>query len=233
MQATIREQRISPDDLHHDALETSVKAFLEERTYLVPQAITYHASLEPTVATILKTRYSSTALYLRTRADRLAIHPTLNIDFEFECKTCQSYPDLAFEALPFVHHLLNSELGVRCLYALKNLATKRDYGFWATWAIVNDLRELRMPSGFKMDSPEVFTAFCKTRLPNVPIKEGASAGSRDPFFVIDRRTVIDYPNWTNLILDLMDDNPAATDGKHSGPDCRMVTVDRPARPDVR
>ena len=70
---------------HHGRLEDDVAAFLREQGFLLASA-TYH-DVAKEVAAILRWRTSPTATYLRHRADRIAVHPTMPVEFEWECKT--------------------------------------------------------------------------------------------------------------------------------------------------
>jgi hypothetical protein len=117
-------------DANHDRLEADVKDFLTNEGFLTASA-TYHDVYDEPMVEILQTRYSPTALYIRGRADRVAVHSGLPIEFEYECKTNSGkHRNMAVEALPWLHHLSKVSLGVRCLYVYRDTVASMDRGVW-------------------------------------------------------------------------------------------------------
>ena len=121
----------SVDYKPHKNLEDDVTDYLLDKGFIVHQS-TYHEVMPRVLARILSLRFSLTALYLRGRADRIAIHRELPIEFEWEAKTHarKDKRDLTIEALPLVHHMAKSRLGVDCLYAAR--VHGKDVGFWVS-----------------------------------------------------------------------------------------------------
>lgn len=182
----------------HANLEKRVLAYLGSRDY-VSYAAPYHDSFPPEITRILQYRFSLTALHLRGRADRIAVHAHKKIEFEWEAKTHESkkYGDLTLEALPLTHHRYKALLGVRCLYVFD--VNGREGGFW-----VHKLPPIRV----LMYTDRVEWAPFKTLL--IPRMESALSplqvrdgvrpmGSGDPFVVIDESVISSLPHWSELI----------------------------------
>ncbi len=187
------------DDPHHADLESDVCTFLAELGYDVPSAVTYHAAWPRETTERLAGRWSPTALYLRGRADRLAIHIQRPDEFEWEAKTCQSYADLAFELTPFLFHVAKARLGARCLYAFRNVKAHYDAGFWCAHPFLVPIREIRIPERTQQD-PEWLVAACHQCLPGSRIQRTRTVGgSDDPFAVIDASVAQGMPHWKSLI----------------------------------
>jgi len=192
------------DDKYHAELEREVDEYLRSHGFIVPSAVTYHEVWPAEIKNLVASRQSMTALYLRSRADRVAIHADLPIEFEWECKTNQKYFDLSFEALPFMHHLAKARLGVRCLLCIWNLRSGFHHGTWISWEVVDNIREIRVPDKCRMTDKEAFIRCCEELLPQVRVKPtgGTNGGSNDPFVVIDKSLAPAFPHWHDLIDDL-------------------------------
>lgn len=194
----------------HTVLEESVKKYLEQSGFET-FSLTYHESLPYEITETLKTRWSFTALYLRGRADRFAIHRTLPIEFEFEVKTHRSrkFHDITIEALPLAHHILKSWLGTECLYIYHDSAEENQYGFW-----IRDIPKVR-----EIIIPKIYCGGRKTRtddemadwkdklsfvFPGIPLKTREQVGgSNDPFVIIDKEEKIKLSDWRDLINQLI------------------------------
>lgn len=188
----------------HDDFETIVVAgYLKNRGYLLGEA-TYHAVLPPAVAETLKQRYSPTSLYLRTRADRIAVHKTDAIEFEWEVKTVNREGDdaqnFALELVPLFMHKAKAQHGVRCLYAMRNIRRLWDVGFWCD--SIPKVRTVFIPGRWGAH-PAIRTWFCdiaKQAFPNAPVVDLKSTdGSDDPFVVIAESDAARLPSWQRLI----------------------------------
>ena len=124
---------IKPDYKPHSDLQDRVSTYLISRGFVVDDA-PYHEKMTREVSDRLKQQRNPTALYLRGRADRVAVHKILDLSFEWECKTHSSrkYSDICIEAMPFFHHRSRYEMsGVKCLYIYENPFNGESYGFWA------------------------------------------------------------------------------------------------------
>lgn len=190
---------ISPDWKPHGDLEKRVGEELERLGYY-NVALTYHSALPKEVADLLSRRYSPTALYIRGRADRLAIHKTIPVEFEWEVKTALNprYQNMAVEALPLIHHINKMRLGVSCLYAYHNPYTNHHAGFW-----VEELPEIcavNIPSRWSRDTVQWFTDVFKRQWPTAPINLTTyKAGSGDPYVLIHSEVVERLSHWQTLI----------------------------------
>ena len=189
----------SPDNTDHKSLEQTVNDFLTSAGFLTASA-TYHDVMPPELVRTLRNRRSMTAQSLRTRADRVAVHRSRPIEFEYECKTHLSdrYHDMTVEALPLALHVAKARYGVKCLYCYHNPHTGQELGFW-----VHDLppiRELRMPEErWNAEETAWFRAVFSDAFPDVKVIESFSRGSGDPFAVIDEFTLSGLPDWRSLI----------------------------------
>jgi hypothetical protein len=171
---------------------------LRDRDFLGDEA-TYHSALTADVSLLLANRYDLTSLYLRGRADRIAIHSTLPVTFEWECKTHLStkYQDLTLELLPLMHHLVKAALGVECLYCCRNPHTGQDCGFWA--AEIPAVRDVWIPPRWPQANRELLKTRARRRFPAARLMERTTAGSKDPFVIIAEPTVVALPDWRALI----------------------------------
>lgn len=193
-------------DREHAELETEATKFLESLDFLVVKQ-PYHEFMPDEVGGVLRHRFSLTSLYVRGRADRLAIHPELEIDFGWEAKTVPSdSPDynknLAIEIWPLIHHIHQSRLGVRCLYVCRHCKLDYECGFW-----VDDL-----PLIFRIMFPtrseyEPVRSFMKARIaeffPDIRIEDREPSRkpgvSNDPYVLIGRETAMGLSHWKDLI----------------------------------
>lgn len=203
---------ITPDYKPHKKLESDVRDFLKSHNFLFYEA-TYHAVADKEVKDLLATRFTPTALYLRGRADRIAIHKTKPIEFEFECKTHENtrFHDCTIEMLPLIHHLSKSKLGVKCLYTYRDdiprvyQISEKEYGrtsipiecgFWVDQLPV--VREIRIPPR-KTNDIDWFEQLAKNWFPGIAINYKDVGGTGDPFLIIDQPIIETYPHWQILI----------------------------------
>ena len=190
---------VTPDYIPHRELEKDVKGYLESRDYLIHEA-TYHAIGTSEVRDILQTRFTPTALYLRGRADRVAICRVFPLEFEFECKThdSQRYNDMTLEMLPLIHHISKSNIGVNCLYAYRNPYKKdeNNYGFWVTE--LPGIRQVWIPPLERNDLPW-FKSLAATWFPGIEQVVKNVGGTGDPYIIIDQSVVSKLSDWKDLI----------------------------------
>lgn len=187
----------------HKALESDVKEFLHANGFFTDE-VTYHSRLPRNMVDLLSKRWSPTALYLRGRADRIAIHKTMPVEFEWECKThgAVKYNDMAIEALPLAHHITKARLDVKCLYIYRNPFEQKEYGFW-----VNDIPGIRccnIPSRWDGEMKNFFTRVFMSSYPGVTLNYPIhSNGSGDPYLLINHDEIIKLSNWKDLIMELI------------------------------
>jgi len=84
--------------------------------------MTYHECLPAATADRLREIYTPQSLYLRSRADRVAIHTAYPLVFEFDLKTHvnRKYQDMTLELTPIIGHIAKRRAGADCLYAYWN-----------------------------------------------------------------------------------------------------------------
>lgn len=183
----------------HDALEIEVCSFFESLGFLTEEA-TYHAVMSQPVKERLTSIYEPTSLYIRGRADRIAVHKTYQLVWEWEAKTHNPgpYHDMVIELLPMLHHLKKAELGVRCLYAYRDTRLGIDAGFWTD--SLPEVREVFLTPRFHTSLLDVVLPQVKRYMPNARIEyRKATRGSNDPFLIIDQQTICSLPSWQQLI----------------------------------
>lgn len=114
----------------HDKFESVVRASFDARGFDTHDAA-YHKNMPREMANLLRLLDTPTALLVRTRPDRIALHRIQAICCEFECKTPRtSRANWAIEALPLANHILKSRLGALILYCYRDAARGVDVGFW-------------------------------------------------------------------------------------------------------
>jgi hypothetical protein len=195
-----QELTISPDNVNHKNLEERVIEYLNKNSYVTCSA-TYHEVMPVNIKNILTQRFSFTSLYLRGRADRIAIHTDKEIEFEWECKTHlnSQYEDLTIEIIPLLHHILKKRMGVRCMYIFE--INGFEGGFW-----VDELPPFRCawipPREVYKFIREQLKAIIKKLYPDLRVVESPVRGSGDPFFIIDKLEVKKCKDWRMLIKEL-------------------------------
>ena len=191
----------SVDYQPHSDLETDVTEFLEGLGFAVHQS-TYHSIMPKELVRIIQNRFTPTCLYVRGRADRLAIHKVEPIDFEWEAKTHANpkYGDLTIELQPLLHHISKSRLGVQCLYVFR--VNNKDGGFW-----VNNIPPMRcawFPPRVEYNaSKDLWMKATKELFPGLKIVETPVNGSGDPFVIINQSDISNIQDWRELILELL------------------------------
>lgn len=184
----------------HSAFENEVRQYFESQGFYTDQA-TYHEAMSQSVKDRLSCTDTPTSLYIRGRADRVAIHRSLPIVCQWETKThdSQRYHDMVIELLPFLHHLKAGELGARCLYAYKNSYINMDHGFWTD--DFPPVRQVFLTKRMPADLGGLVEPALAKYLPRVKIIRDykPSFGSGDPFFIVDQKDVVKLPHWKTLI----------------------------------
>jgi len=190
---------------HHSDFEEEVAAYLRERGFLLASA-TYHDVMPPEIADILKWRKSVTARYLRHRADRIAVHPDLPLEFEWEAKThsSQRYHDMTIDTDQLVEYASKAERMILCLFCYRDaFATPvRDAGFWIH--AMPPIREVRLPERWTGQARQRIIEDCNRWLKvNPRAVRNSQYGSNDPFAVIDERELRRLPDWREQIADVI------------------------------
>lgn len=195
--------RITPDNTTgHKSLEDLVNDYLKLHGYITASA-TYHDVMPVEVRNRLMRIFTPTSLYIRGRADRIAVHTRSDNVFEWEAKTHVSnkYNDLTIELLPLAHHLRKSEWPflVKCLYIFS--VNGREGGFWTD--NLPKIREIWIPR-MQRNNDEQFREWmfdmANKYFPDVKVIDNTYVGgSGDPFVIIDKSTIASLPDWRNLI----------------------------------
>lgn len=194
---------ITPDIITHQTLESEATEYLNKNGYLV-DAATYHTKMRREIVERLQRTYNPTSLYLRGRADRIAIHKIYPVAFEWEAKTHTSevYHDMTLEALPLCHHISKARLGVECLYIYQDNYPRHEHevGFWVTQ--LPPIREIKIPNRWDSATINWYRVMFGLFLPGVRVVEmGRGGGSGDPFIIIDESVVCNLKSWQELALE--------------------------------
>jgi hypothetical protein len=171
---------VSPDDPHHAALETEVIAFAEAHGWAVGSA-TYHTVMPEAVKIALSRCYDPSALYVRGRADRVAVkgqHCRL-----FEAKTNSGrHLRASIEAGPICHYI---STGIPCLYIYRDVKDGFEAAFWTTAMPCIDV--VFLPELWTPPLQRYFQTQFRRVWPHVDIAPlPRTNGSNDPFVVIRR-----------------------------------------------
>lgn len=190
------------NDHHHDGLMEEFKDHLKKKGYLWYEA-DYGSIAGDDCKDTLRKRTAPSSVFLRTRADRIAVRH--DCEFEFDAKTKQNaYDDIAIEALPLIHHsLIFSYFALRCIYAFRWIQREcPDVGFFVdmefcslvdtvwifTWrddmAQVNEWMRQAQPTFF----------------PNAEVRElRGCRGSGDPMAIVSAHKARKMPHWERLV----------------------------------
>lgn len=186
---------------YHQKLEAQARQQLEQRGFQI-SSLTYHERLSEDMAARLKDIYTPSALYLRSRADQIAVHTVHPLVFEYDLKTHTNpkYQDMTLELTPLVGHLAKRDIGGDCLYAywnpyLKDLPVK---GFWIS--NLPPAREIHIPKRWNGFLLEHFQRITRAFFPGIPVyRKGGGGGSGDPYLIVDKSAVHALPRWCDLI----------------------------------
>jgi len=188
----------------HATFEIEIAGHLSACGFLLGEA-TYHEVMPDAVRQRLVAIYDPTSLYVRGRADRVAVHGTHPVVFEWEAKTHSSRRghDCMVELLPMLHHLSRAALGVRCLYAYRDAEIGVDGGFW-----IHDLPPVRavyLTPRFDAELRALALPQIKRYMPSAQVCEiNRTLGSGDPFMVIDESVARTLTDWRQLVDDELD-----------------------------
>lgn len=194
---------IKPDYEPHANLETDVTQYLESNGYIVDSA-PYHDKMDKSIIKVLQNIYTPTGLYLRGRADRIAVKRNPPTVFEWEAKThkSQSRHDCVIEALPICTHLIHAKyLAVRCLYVYRNPFKNQDFGFWVHQ--IPPIRIIMIPGRWNKIQRQHFEQVFNLILPQVKVVSiGRTRGTDDPFLIIDESEMKKLPHWKEAIQEM-------------------------------
>jgi hypothetical protein len=195
---------INPDNKNHSGLEYDVKAHLDSLGYYTAEA-TYHSVMPRQITNRLAGIFTPTSLYIRGRADRIAVHKYKNIVFEWEAKTHDEnnkYKDITIELPPLMHHASKSKLAVLCIYICRDNNLNRNCGFWAYK--IPKIREIHFVNGkLSMPVEKFYKKQCEIYFPGVPIRNiKKNKGTGDPYVIIDKDVADSLHHWKQLIEEI-------------------------------
>ena len=179
-------------DLYYRAKRTT---FVCKKGYLVFEQ-TYHKSLPVATAELLRVNPLVSALYIRSRADRIAISRTRQFEFEVKTHFNSRYGDLTIEVIPFLMHYAK-RMFIDCLYVCS--VNNREFGFWISKP--PKIREVNIPPLNKNQYvKETINSFRnESMFRDVVWKEKIVNGSGDPYLVIDRSEICNLRDWKELL----------------------------------
>jgi hypothetical protein len=198
--------RLPPDAKYHTWLEKNAADYLVSKDFYVGAA-PYHAVCEEDMAERLQEIFTLDALYLRGRADRIAVHKTQPIAFELEVKSLwdkRSGSNFTVEALPLLRHRKNCELlDLGCLYICYHPRYECHFGFWA--CDLPPIAKVDIPrrQEYEPIKPQLMEWF-STFGAEIRIKKRWK-GSGDPYIIIRRSDFVELPHWKILIDDLLEE----------------------------
>ena len=190
----------------HNSFEKEVNLFLIEKDFLT-DTVTYHNKMGEEIGKRLCNSRNPLAIYLRHRADRIAIHKELDIVFDWEVKT-HNNPDkegLCIDLISLaVHFTIHSSMfNADCLFAYKNPYNDREVGFWISQ--MPDIKAIFL--NVNRPNLEWYRKLAEFYFPDKDIVEiSNSFGSGDPFVVIKEETLNKLLHWKILILKAVGDS---------------------------
>jgi hypothetical protein len=129
--------------------------------------------------------YDAAALYVRGRADRVAVKGPRCILFEAKTNAGK-WPRASIEALPLVHYI---RLGMPCLYIYRDMKDGFEASFWTTDMPTIDV--VLIPHRWPSAIGAFFTTQFRSVWPDVEIASlPGTNGSGDPFVCITRESLI-------------------------------------------
>ena len=191
------------NDKDHAEFEKEVYEWLIAEGWIIPPQPTYHEYMPQEIRDELSTMYDLSSQYVRTRADRLAIHLSRGLTVEWEVKTAPNDPKKAnftIEALPLAHHINKSRLGARCVYVLKHFLHGTECGFAAYPGGVPKIENVTFPEKCdRYSAHDEYVRRLRPVFPDVEFREHAKVGgSGDPFVFIKRSTLASLPHWKDI-----------------------------------
>lgn len=193
---------ITPNHKGHRDLEKRFVQYLDTKGFDNYDG-TYHNKCNHGLADAIKNRHGGTTLAVRGRADRIAVHRSVeSLVFEWDAKT-KEYQDnssLYIEALPLAHHILDAKLGKATLYVL-NIGGQ-DKSFWTS--NIPKIDVINIPGRWNDQQARQFTEWFAYAFPGVPVQRTpANRGSGDPYVVIPSHEVRRLQDWHNVIDNLI------------------------------
>jgi hypothetical protein len=173
----------NPNDPHHAALEAEIIACATTYAWVVGSA-TYHTVMADPVVLALQRCWDPAALYIRGRADRVAVKDQRCVLFEAKTNS-GCWPRGAFEALPIRHYI---RVGVPCLYVYRDMKDGFEAAFWTTAMPAIDV--IFLPDQWAPSLLRYFRDRFQEMWPDVEVLHiPAVNGSNDPYLVLSRASM--------------------------------------------
>jgi hypothetical protein len=193
----------APLDSVHDTFLDGVTDCLHSHGYETGE-VTYHEALQGRPLDALRKCESITAHYIRTRADRFAVHPVSGECFQYDAKTCQKFNpgDILLEALPVALHATHSKWGIECLYCYQDRPRDAEYGFWVNEDLTQIVSRVFFPRkrwGDRMHVMRSMELSMSPVFPNAEFRLCNNGKSGDPFCVIDASHLSTMPHWRDIL----------------------------------
>ncbi|MFH0938262.1 MAG: hypothetical protein V1899_03140 [Planctomycetota bacterium] len=185
--------RIDPSFEPHAKLEDIAVNYIQACGYSI-HAQTYHETLPQTIQDLLIKSHSISALYVRGRADRLAIGRNRIFEFEIKTHSSKQYSDLSLEVLPLLIHLQKRRF-IDCLYVCR--VNSQEFGFWVSR--LPKIRTIFIPPVRKNEFVASLVEEFAVRNEVTDLNRRSANGSCDPFVIIDKSVVASLCDWRNLV----------------------------------
>lgn len=190
------------NDPRHAQLMADIGDVLESCDFETHE-MTYHSRLPPETVHRLRLLDTNTALAIRNRADRFALHRSLPICFEYDGKTRNPRTraeNCAVDAIQLAHHILKARLGVQILYCYRDIGLDIDVGFWCH-ALPRISCVMMTERG---ESIAGLAGYLRGVYHDVQFAYTPSTnGSGMPFVLIDRAVIQELPSWRMEIAALV------------------------------
>jgi hypothetical protein len=181
---------------YHTPLESETIDHLEKLGFAVVSA-PYHNTMSPDTQRILHNNFMVTGAYIRSRADRIAIHRDTGFMCQVEFKTSikkTKKPVLKVEALPLALHIYLSRIGVKTIYVYHNANIDAKGAFWINENLLKNIDEIIIPPkpGLNRSYYEkTLREILATRMPRIRFTERLVPGfSNDPHAVLNLDAVM-------------------------------------------
>jgi hypothetical protein len=202
--------KITPDHEPHEKLLRDVQAWLHERGFAF-SSLAYHDVLkdaQPALADRIARMWDATAIVMRHRPDRIAVHGQLPLAFWWEGKTKGKFApssEAIYVDLCTLIATYHRDPDLRTLFVHRNQHSGLEVGFWAS--DVPDLGARVKISRAKWGDSTIAGWYARQARyifgKNVSIGDHTGGGSGDPFVVIPHGQVVGLRHWTTLVEEAM------------------------------
>lgn len=187
---------VNPNDRHHAKLEKDVVDHAQAHGWCVGSA-TYHEAMPEPVKVALSRCWDPAALYVRGRADRVAVKDQRCILFEAKTNSGR-HVRAAIEAGPLCHY---HRLGIACLYVYRDVKDGYESAFWTTNMPEPDA--ILIPAAWSWPMRQYFRKQLRSTWPDQDVSLiPPTNGSNDPFVCFSRDQLNEKAvQWRNVFMD--------------------------------